>query len=63
VGDGARVIEAIAWRRGKFVEAYRRAAQRGDRLDALFAVEVSRWDGDAAVRLELADVRRSLAEG
>jgi single-stranded-DNA-specific exonuclease len=59
LGDGQRVIEAIAWRRGKFVEAYRRAAQRGDRLDALFAVEVSRWDGEAAVRLELEDVRKS----
>ncbi|MFN2463921.1 MAG: single-stranded-DNA-specific exonuclease RecJ, partial [Candidatus Dormibacteria bacterium] len=59
VGDGERVIEAIAWRRGRYVEHYRRAAQRGDLLDALFAVEVSRWDGDAVVRLELEDVRRS----
>lgn len=59
VGDGDRVIEAIAWRRGKYVDAYRLAAQRGDRLDALFAVEVSRWDGTAAVRLELEDVKRT----
>ena len=61
LADGDRVIEAIAWRRGKFIEHYRRAAQRGDMLDALFAVEVSRWDGDATVRLELEDVRRSPA--
>ncbi|MFN2464840.1 MAG: single-stranded-DNA-specific exonuclease RecJ [Candidatus Dormibacteria bacterium] len=61
IGDGERVIEAVAWRRGKFIEHYRRAAQRGDRLDALFAVEVSRWDGEAAVRLELEDVKRSQA--
>ena len=61
VGDGDRVIEAIAWRRGKYIEHYQRAAQRGDLLDVLFAVEVSRWDGDAAVRLELEDVRRSSA--
>jgi len=49
--NGDRVIEAVAWRRGKYIEHYRRAAQRADRLDALFAVEVSRWDGEAAVRL------------
>jgi single-stranded-DNA-specific exonuclease len=59
VGDGERVIEAIAWRRGKYIDAYRTAAQRGDELDALFAVEVSRWDGAAAVRLELQDVKRT----
>jgi single-stranded-DNA-specific exonuclease len=59
IGHGDRVIEAVAWRRGPLIEHYRKAAQRGDRLDALFAVEVSRWDGDAAVRLELQDVKRS----
>ena len=59
VSNGERVIEAVAWRRGKLIEHYRRAAQQGDRLDALFAVEVSKWDGNAAVRLELEDVRRS----
>ena len=61
LADGDRVIEAVAWRRGKFIEHYRRAAQRGDLLDALFAVEVSRWDGEAAVRLELEDVKRTPA--
>jgi single-stranded-DNA-specific exonuclease len=61
IGDGDRVIEAVAWRRGKYIEHYRLAAQRADRLDALFAVEVSRWDGEAAVRLELEDVKRSAA--
>ena len=59
VGDGDRVIEAVAWRRGKFIEHYRRLAQKGGRLDALFAVEVSRWDGEAQVRLELEDVKLS----
>ena len=61
VSNGDRVVEAVAWRRGKFIEHYRRAAQQGQRLDALFAVEVSRWDGEAAVRLELEDVKRSRA--
>ena len=59
VSNGDRVIEAVAWRKGRLIEHYRRAAQQGHRLDALFAVEVSKWDGDAAVRLELDDVRRS----
>lgn len=59
VGDGERVIEAIAWRRGKYIEHYRAAAQRGDLVDALFAVEVNRWDGAAVVRLELEDVKKS----
>ncbi|MGI8610135.1 MAG: single-stranded-DNA-specific exonuclease RecJ [Candidatus Dormibacteria bacterium] len=59
VSSGERVIEAVAWRRGKFIDHYRRVAQQGGRLDALFAVEVSRWDGEAQVRLELEDVRRS----
>jgi single-stranded-DNA-specific exonuclease len=54
---GERVIEAIAWRRGEYLDDYRRLAQRGQRLDVLFSPEVSRWDGDAAVRLELEDVR------
>jgi single-stranded-DNA-specific exonuclease len=57
--QGERVIEAIGWRRGHFLENYRRAAQRHDRLDALFSVEVNRWDGDESVRLELQDVRRA----
>jgi single-stranded-DNA-specific exonuclease len=61
VGDGDRVIEAIAWRRGKYIEHYRAAAQRGDLVDALFAVEVNRWDGAAAVRLELEDLKKSLS--
>jgi single-stranded-DNA-specific exonuclease len=52
-----RVIEAVAWRRGAFLDDYRRLAQRGQRLDVLFSPEVSRWDGEAAVRLELEDVR------
>jgi single-stranded-DNA-specific exonuclease len=52
-----RVIEAVAWRRGAYIEDYRRMAQRGQRLDVLFNPEVSRWDGEEAVRLELEDVR------
>jgi single-stranded-DNA-specific exonuclease len=52
-----RVVEAVAWRRGAFINDYRRLAQRGRRLDVLFSPEVSRWDGEAAVRLELEDVR------
>ncbi|HEV1998217.1 MAG TPA: single-stranded-DNA-specific exonuclease RecJ [Candidatus Dormibacteraeota bacterium] len=59
IGNGDRVVEAVAWRRGKFIEHYRRLAQQGGRLDALFAVEVSKWDGEAQVRLELEDVKRS----
>jgi single-stranded-DNA-specific exonuclease len=52
-----RVVEAVAWRRGAFIDDYRRLAQRGRRLDILFSPEVSRWDGEAAVRIELEDVR------
>lgn len=56
--EGAdRVIESVAWRRGAYIDDYRRLAQQGRRLDVLFSPEVSRWDGDAAVRLELEDVR------
>ena len=52
-----RVVEAVAWRRGAFIDDYRRLAQRAQRLDVLFSAEVSRWDGEATVRLELGDVR------
>ena len=58
-GQAERVIEAIGWRKGHFLQSYRRAAQRHDRLDALFSVEVNRWDGEESVRLELEDVRRA----
>jgi single-stranded-DNA-specific exonuclease len=56
LGSGERVIEAVAWRRGCFIDDYRRQAQRGRRLDVLYSAEVSRWDGEAAVRLELEHV-------
>jgi single-stranded-DNA-specific exonuclease len=56
LGGGDRVIEAVAWRRGCFIDDYRRLAQRGRRLDVLYSAEVSRWDGEAAVRLELEHV-------
>ncbi len=56
--EGAdRIIESVAWRRGAYLDDYRRLAQQGRRLDVLFSPEVSRWDGEAAVRLELEDVR------
>ena len=57
LGGGERVIESVAWRRGAYIDDYRRLAQRGQRLDVLFSPEVSRWDGEATVRLELEDVR------
>jgi hypothetical protein len=47
----------VAWRRGTYIDDYRRLAQQGRRLDVLFSPEVSRWDGEATVRLELEDVR------
>ena len=59
--QGERIVEAIAWRRGHFLESYRRAAQRAGRLDALFSVEVNRWDGEGNVRLQLEDVRKAEA--
>ncbi|MFY9614471.1 MAG: single-stranded-DNA-specific exonuclease RecJ [Candidatus Dormiibacterota bacterium] len=61
--QGERMIEAIAWRKGEHVPFYRAAAQKHDRLDALFSVEVNRWDGDENVRLELEDLRRASATG
>ena len=57
LGGGERVIESVAWRRGAYIDDYRRLAQRAQRLDVLFSAEVSRWDGEATVRLELGDVR------
>jgi single-stranded-DNA-specific exonuclease len=60
LGGADRVIEAVAWRRGAFIADYRRLARRGQRLDVLFSPEVSRWDGEAAVRLELEDVRAAV---
>jgi single-stranded-DNA-specific exonuclease len=56
-GHGDKVVEAIGWRRGHFLDSYRRAGNKGARLDAIFSVEINRWDGDASVRLELQDVR------
>ena len=52
-----RIIEAVAWRRGTFIDDYRRLAQRAQRVDVLFSPQVSSWDGETAVRLELEDVR------
>jgi single-stranded-DNA-specific exonuclease len=57
--QGERVIEAIAWRKGEHVPFYRTAAQKRLRLDALFSVEINRWDGEETVRLELEDLRRA----
>jgi single-stranded-DNA-specific exonuclease len=58
LGEGSRVFEGIAWRRGRYVEHYRRAAQRGERLDVLFSPSINRWDGEETVSLELEDVRK-----
>jgi single-stranded-DNA-specific exonuclease len=59
LGQGARVYEGIAWRRGRYIEQYRRAAQKGDRLDVLFSPSINTWDGEESVTLELEDVRRA----
>jgi single-stranded-DNA-specific exonuclease len=56
-----RFVEAIGWRRGQYLENYRRASQRHERLDALFSVEVNHWDGEGNVRLLLEDVRKAEA--
>jgi single-stranded-DNA-specific exonuclease len=61
VSDGPEVLEAIGWRRGGYIDRYRKAAQRGERLDAVFAVGINHWDGAETVLLELEDVRRSPA--
>jgi single-stranded-DNA-specific exonuclease len=62
LGGADRVVEAIAWRRGAYLDDYRRLAERGRRLDVLFSPEVSRWDGEATVRLELEDVRAAIPQ-
>ena len=58
LAHGERVIEAIGWRRGRYLERYQRAARAGEPLDAVFSVGLSRWDGETSVQLELEDVRR-----
>jgi single-stranded-DNA-specific exonuclease len=46
-------LETIAWRRAELLRFF----PTGRRLDVLFTVEASSWDGDETVRLELRDVR------
>ncbi|MHB8507195.1 MAG: single-stranded-DNA-specific exonuclease RecJ [Candidatus Dormibacteria bacterium] len=59
LGQNGSVVEAVAWNRGVYLDAYQRAWRSGRPVDVLFSAAVHEWNGQVSVRLELEDLKPS----
>jgi single-stranded-DNA-specific exonuclease len=54
--DG-KIMEAVAWNKGRYFQQYQLVWRAGHRLDVLYSPSVSAWDEAESVQLELEDIK------